>query len=31
VVPRALWGFCRGLKRVGFEVNWQRGWNCIVA
>jgi hypothetical protein len=30
VVRRALWGFRHGLKGVGFEANWQRGWTCMV-
>ena len=27
VVPRALWGFCRGVRGVGFEAKHRRGWS----
>jgi hypothetical protein len=30
VVPRALWGFCRGLKRMSFEGQLRRERCCRV-
>jgi len=30
VVPRALWGFCRGLKRMSFEGQLRRERCCGV-